>query len=198
MTHVTTEESDALRKRGAFIVSLLPQTAYLESRSDPAVSLSCHETVLRPLLHAAAGAWVYELKEEGDTFAAGRTILVRTGRKYRIQVSGEPIIGHEAFWNAGGGKRGSIMLLFRSSELPAAAIFSHCVNVFIANNPSGVHSPAAVRYARAATGTGSFIAAMLSRTNGMQWLSFHGTHAELLPLFELAKCLVTNPKVDPF
>lgn len=196
MNTVTAIEVEALTTKRAFTVCVIPGEVYFASRQDQSTPLDCHETVLRPLLQTAAEAWVYELKEGSEAFESGRSILTRQAGKFRIELTGEPIKGHELFWNAAGGKRGSIVLLFKPAELPAQQILPHCERVFIVNNPSTPHSPAAMRYVREATADGGLICGLLSRSNGMQWLSFHGHPDQLLPLFAQAKA-ITGKALKP-
>lgn len=196
MNEVTSAESQAIATRGAFTVSVLPSSVYVQTRADQSVSLPWHDTVLRPLLAAATEAWVYEMNEDSNTFRSAGTMLVRKAGKYQIRLGGEPITGRELFWNASGGQRGSIVLLFNAEEVPAAAVFPHCERVFIVNNPSTPHSPAAIRYVKSATSDGKLLAGMLSRTNGLQWLSFHGRPERLERLFARAKALVGGPNAD--
>ncbi len=190
VNEITTAEKEALAAKGAFTVSVLPSSVYFETRANQAVSLPWHDTVLRPLLAVAAQAWVYEMQEGSDTFKSAETILMRKAGKYEIQLGGEPIKGHELFWNASGGQRGSIALLFAPTEIPTTAVFPHCERAFLINNPSVPHSPAAIRYVKSATSDGRLVAGMLSRTNGLQWLSFHGAFEPLARLFVQAKALV--------
>lgn len=189
MNAVTATEAEALDTKGAFTLCVIPSEVYFASRSDPSLTLQCHETVLRPLLRSAGEAWVYELKPGSEALLSGGDILARKAGKYQILLGGEAIKGHELFWNSAGGKRGSILLLFNPPEFPAAEILPHCERAFIVNNPSVPHSPAALRHAKAATSRGVLLAAMLSRSNGMQWLSMHGPSALLAPLFAQAKAL---------
>lgn len=196
MNTVTAIEVEALTTKRAFTVCVIPSAVYFASRSDQSITLACHETVLRPLLQAAVEGWVYELKESSEAFESGRSILTRQAGKYRIGLDGEPIKGHELFWNAAGGKRGSVVLLFKPAGLPAQQILPHCERVLIFNNPTTPHSPAAIRYVRAATSDGALIGGLLSRSNGMQWLSFHGHPDQLLPLYVQAKA-ITGKALKP-
>ena len=196
MYGITAVEKEALATKGAFTVSVLPSSVYFETRANQAVSLPWHDSVLRPLLAVAAQAWVYEMKEDSDTFRSAGTILIRKAGKYEIQLNAEPIKGHELFWNASGGKRGSIALLFAANEVPTNSIFPHCERAFLINNPSVPHSPAAIRFVKSATSDGRMVAGMLSRTNGLQWLSFHGAFEPLAMLFAQAKVLVNGVKAN--
>lgn len=187
MYAVTAEEAAALRTKGAFTVGVIPSSVYFASRANQSLSLPCHEAVLRPLLQCAVQAYVFELKEASEVFEAGRSFLTRKAGNYEISLTEEPIKGHELFWNAAGGKRGSIVLLFNPADLPAARVFPHCECAYIVDNPSVPHSPAAMRNVKAATSDGGLIAGVFSRTNGIQWLSFHAHPDLLIPLFAQAK-----------
>lgn len=197
MNTVTDIETAALEAKGAFTVCVIPSSEYFASRSDPSAALTCHDTVLRPLLDSAVEVWAYELKEPSEALEYGRSILIREAGKYRIRLGGDPITGHERFWNAAGGARGSIAFVFEPAAFPAARILPHCDRVFVVNNPSTPHSPAAMRFAKATTSRGNRIVAMLSRTNGLQWLSIHGCAEQLVPLFSLARSLTQGSGSPP-
>jgi len=190
MNAATASEVEALEAKSAFTVGVIPRDLYFATRANQSLSLQCHENVLRPLLRVTLEAWAYELTSGSSVMASAGDILARNGGKYKISLHSEPITGHELFWNASGGQRGSIVMLFKPNELPASEIFPHCERAFIVNNPSVPHSPAAYRYVKTAVASGSVMAAMLSRSNGMQWLSFHGIPALLIPMYSLAKSLV--------
>lgn len=182
-------QSETLIEKCAFTVCVVPSSIWLPTRNNQSVSLPWHESVLRPLLRCASEAWAYEMKEGTDVFESARSILEKQAGKYRVALSGDPIRGHELFWNAAGGKRGSIALLFRKDEVPAAEIFPYCERAFVVSNPSTPHTPAAYRYSKIATASGEFVVGMLSRTNGLQWLSFHGSYELVSSLYSQARAL---------
>jgi hypothetical protein len=182
-------EAETLIAKRAFTVCVVPSSIWLPTRNNQSVSLPAHEFVLRPLLRCAIEAWAYEMNEVTDVFEAARDILDKRAGKYRIDLSGEPIRGHELFWNAAGGKRGSIALLFRKDEVPGAEVFPYCERAFVVSNPSTPHTPAAYRYSKSATESGECVVAMFSRSNGLQWLSFHGSFEHIAPLFSQAGAL---------
>jgi hypothetical protein len=153
------------------------------------MALECHETVLRPLLQSATEVWVYGLKEGSSAMDAAKGMVKRQADKHLI-APGTPtdadlIRGREPFWNAAGGQRGSVVLWLEPGRFPAG-IFAHCERAYVLNNPSAAHTPVAFRGVQAAVAPGTTIAAMLSCTNGMQWLSFHAAPHLLGPLFAQA------------
>ena len=192
MSSITPVEIEALKSKGAFMISVIPTELYLASRADPSLSMECHGTVLRPLLEAATQAWAYELDAGSKALKSAGHILTRKAGKYAIALQGDPITGHEVFWNSGGGERGSIVLLFEPSGFPAATILPHCERVFIVNNPSVAHSPAAFRFVKTMVASEGSIAVMLTRSNGIQWLSVHAAPSLIVPLYAKAKSMIRN------
>jgi hypothetical protein len=189
MTPPQAEEMAALERYGAFTVAVIPQDLYLASRANPAMALECHETVLRPLLQSATEVWVYGLKEGSRAMDAAKGMVKRQADKHLIApdtpTDGDLIRGRESFWNAAGGQRGSVVLWLEPERFPAG-IFAHCERAYVLNNPAAAHTPAAFQWVKTAVTSGTTVAAMLSCTNGMQWLSFHAAPSLLSPLFAQA------------
>jgi hypothetical protein len=187
-------EREELASKGAFTVSLVPTVTWLASRAQPARPLPCHESVLRPLTRAAFEAWAYDLDKDPDVFDSAKSVVERKTGKHKINLGADVISGHELFWNAAGGRRGSIVLLFQYSAIPGSVIFPHCEAVHVFANPSSPETPSAYRFVRRGVSRRGVIAAMFSRTNGVQWLAFHGASEPIALLFEQAKSLVGSAR----
>src|SRR5574343_289393 len=124
--------------------------------------MPCHREVLLPLLRHASEAWVYALRPDSPALAAAQGILTPCQGKFRVALMGDPVTGHERFWNAGGGERGSIVLVLEATRFPTD-ILAYCQKVFIAGNPSVPHTPAAFRFASRVCQSANALAVMLTR-----------------------------------
>lgn len=183
-------ELTALKTTGAFTIRIVPSAAWLAIRSQQNQALPWHETVLRRLLAATVNAWVYELKPGSEAFDSAGGIVRREAGKYAIDLSGEPIKGHELFWNASGGKRGSILMVIPIANFPGNQIFPHCQKAFVVNNHTVPHTPAAIRYARSLLTNEQFVCCLLSRTNGFEWISLYASPDILAKLMTQARSLI--------
>jgi hypothetical protein len=183
---------EVLARTGSFTVRVVPSADWLAIRQHQNQPLPWHESVLRPILKATVSAWVYELGEESPVLAAARTILRRDRGKYAIDLSSEPILGHELLWNASGGVRGSIVLTMPVSQFPGPEIFQHCQDAFVVGNSTVPHTPSAVRLARSAVADGQTLCCLLSRTNGFEWMSIHSSPANLERLLVEARSMVAK------
>ncbi len=188
---ISSNVREALRCTGTFMLRVVPSARWLAIRPNQHQALPEHETVLRPLLAAASEAWVYELRPDSDVFNVARSILVRERGKYRIDLASEPILGYELLWNASGGQRGSIALVFPSSRYVGRDIYPCCQRAFVVGNSTVPHSAAAIRLARSKVESGH-ICCLLSRTNGFEWISVYAPSSELEPMLEEAQSLVVE------
>jgi len=189
---ITAVLQDGLKKTGAFTVRVMPSEAWLAIRQAQHQALPWHESVLRPLFEAASGAWVYELKNSPEIFAVADGILRKDRGKYAIDLSTDPITGHELLWNASGGKRGTIVITMPVDLFPSATIFPHCQDAFVVSNPTVAQSPAALRFARGAVADEQNLCCLLSRTNGFEWFSIYTAMPKLEELFVMARSQVVK------
>ncbi len=183
---------EGLKKTGTFTVRVMPSEAWLAIRQAQHQPLPWHESVLRPLLGEADAAWAYELKNAPEIFHVAGGILRPERGKYAIDLTVDPITGHELLWNASGGKRGSIVIKMRASRFPGAVVFPNCEDAFVVNNPTVAHSPAALRFARASVADEQNLCCLLSRTNGFEWFSIYTAMPRLEQLFVMARSLVAK------
>lgn len=181
-----------LARTGAFTVRVMPSDDWLAIRQAQHQALPWHESVLRPLLRAADAAWAYELKHAAEIFAVAGAILRLERGKYAIDLDAEPIVGHELLWNASGGVRGSIVIQMPIARFPGDRVFRHCQDAFVVGNSTVAHSPAALRFARAAVADGKTLCCILSRTNGFEWFSVYTSLPTLESLFVDARSLVAR------
>lgn len=181
---------EALLRAGSFMLRVVSSADWLAIRSEQHQALLAHETVLRPLLSSCSEAWAYEIKEPSPVFAVAKNILHRERGKFRIDLSGDPIRGHELFWNASGGQRGSIALVIPAAVFPAELLYSNCQQAFILGNSTVPHTPGALRFARAKVAGGDTVCCLLSRTNGLEWISVFASPDALESMLLQAQSLV--------
>lgn len=181
----------ALLKGGCFVLRVMPSSEWIAIRSDQHQALPWHESVLRPLLAATTEAWAYEIKLASRVHQVAGTRLRLERGKYRIDLTGDAIRGHELLWNASGGQRGSIALVVPRSRW-SHTIYENCQRAFVLGNSTVPHTPAAVRLARAKAQDGEHICCLLSRTNGFEWISVYAAAPDLEALFQQARALVTE------
>lgn len=153
---------------------------------DEKSKLPVHEKVLRPLLEAASECWAYGLTERSAVFKAAKGILTRVKGKYRVALEGDPISGHELFWNAQGGQRGTIVILIPRAKFDAKRIFSHCKDVWSFDNFLTGHSPAAIRFARESVIASDSVAVCLPRNNGIEWMDVYVNPKRVQKLYDIA------------
>ncbi len=173
---------DALDRTSSFTAVLLSWKQNWEDESAPR---TVHETVLRPLLAAADECWAYGLRPESKALAAA-PIRGMTRSRHELDLSGDPIRGHEFFWNAHGGKRGSVVISIPADRLDAKAVFANCLEAIVVGNPGAGHSPAALAYAKRRIHEGSHIVACLPRNNGIQWMDIFAPKPLLFSLYATA------------
>ena len=159
---------------------------------DYSTKLPRHESVLRPLLESATERWAYELQPNSDAFFAAEQIVTKHGAKYEINAEGESILGHEYFWNASGGMRGTIVLLLPVASLPFE-VFAHCQKVFSFSNPSVGHTPSAFRFAKEKINADkNLVACLLPRNNGFEWIDFYAHTDIVCDLFNKARATCSS------
>ena len=129
---------------GTFSVQLVSSSTRWHYREDG--KLPAHDKVLRPLLKVATECWAYGIKPASDVYLAASDILERDKGRYRICLEGDPVGGHELFWNAHGGKRGTIVILVPRLKFDAEAIFRGGHEAFVVANFRTGHTPAAIRF----------------------------------------------------
>src|SRR5688500_843665 len=85
-----------------------------------------HDSVIRPLLYTAESCYVYGIAQGSDVQKAAGNILTKVNGKHSVRLDRDSIAGHEYFWNASGGKRGSVVFLVAIHTFAPAVIFPHC------------------------------------------------------------------------
>lgn len=182
-----TPDMQALVERSScFSVLLLSRD---QKWSDEGTHHTIHDSVLRPLLSIANECWAYGMDESSETFLAARAILHKEGRRHRVLLSGDPVTGYERFWNAHGGKRGSIALAVPFESLQPDAIFTHCRRCFLLTNYRAAHSSAAISYAQRKVQDQRHLVICLPRNNGLEWLDVFAPKPLAFSLFTKARVL---------
>jgi hypothetical protein len=161
-----------------FTIGMLSQD---EKWADEHTAHPAHDAILRPLLAASSECWVYGLKPDSEAQVAASEILVAERGKYRVNADGDPVVGYEYFWNARGGKRGTIVIIIPAERFPRE-IFLHCRGAWVFNNYRAGHTPAAINFAKKKAKEGSVVVC-LPRNNGFEWAEVLAPEPLLLQLF---------------
>lgn len=172
------------RQAGTFTLELLPGDA---SRFDERRSLAIHETVLRPLLAWATQCWAYGVEPGSEVHASAGSLLTKAGRKHAVALDGDPILGHELFWNASGGKRGTIVILGPRDTFDHEALIRHASSVWTFGNFLSGHTPSAIRMARDTVKEQALVACCLPRNNGIQWIDIYSEPAHAVQMLLAAR-----------
>jgi len=172
-----------IAKSGVFTIGMVPRNRDFE----PDEQLPSHTKILRPLLAVASECWVYDLKPRGPVYKSAAPILEPEKGRFRVRLEGDPVAGHELFWNADSGRRGTIVILVPADKFPAEKIFRACNGVWAFTNFLTGHTPAAARFARSQTKSPTLVAACLPRNNGIEWLDLFAEPRHALALFDLAR-----------
>ena len=173
------ELREFIQRRGHFSVCLAPMFYKVEA------PLRCHESVLRPLLRIASQGYVYGVSQDSAIWPGSGLLHAERGR-HRIAMDGEPIVGHERFWNAGGGRRGSVVFLCSEEASRSTAIFKHTSRPGITYNMGAGHTPSAVRFARRSVASGGTVAILLPRNNGIEYMDVIAEPGLAVRLFDHA------------
>ena len=186
--HYWSECVRALRAQSSFRLTLVTNGDYAKNESLPA-----HRKVLRPLLAAASECIAYDVGSEFLDAGGGDDIFLPFGRRYRLDLRKELITGHEPFWNAPAGHRGSVLILLPTMSIrEATEIFRYCYSPYVVTNLRNAYTAAAVRAARTQA-SNSHIAFLLSKSNGIQWLHVFAPRHQLRKLFRLAATTCVVP-----
>jgi hypothetical protein len=176
-----------IERSSNFTLSLLSRD---EAYADPHTSHRIHATVLRPLLARADACWAYGIDKESEAWRAAQDILTPEKGKFRVELraapGGDPVSGREYFWNASGGKRGTIVITLPLADFPAD-VFAACREVWSFDNYRAGHSPAAVKFAQASIAAGTHVAVCLPRNNGIQWAELFAPKPQVFALYAQAR-----------
>jgi hypothetical protein len=184
--------SDALaliERSSNFTIALLSRKERWENEGR---HFSVHDTVLRPLLAMADECWAYGVQENSEVFLAAKTILSKEGRRHRVLLVGDPVTGHELFWNAYGGKRGTIAISIPAEKFDADKVFPHCLRTIVVTNYRAGHNPAAISYAQRKIDDGTHVVVCLPRNNGMEWAEIFAPKPLVFSLFAKAQALCSD------
>ena len=177
-----------IAEHGTFSVELVASGRYDEDARLPA-----HDKVLRPLLQAATECWAYGVRPGSDVDRAAKGLLQAARGKHRVSLDDDPLTGHEQFWNAQGGRRGTIVILTQRARFDAAKLFRGCREAFVLTNFRSAHTPAALRFARERARVDDMVAVCLPRNNGIEWMDVHVRPALALEFFDVARVACSSP-----
>jgi hypothetical protein len=173
-----------VKTRGTFSLQVVPRSVWFGL--DQRLSLPQHKTVLQPLLAAASACWAYEIAEGTEVHAAAASILTKSKGKHLVCLEGDPITGRELFWNASGGKRGTLVVVVPADKFDGASVFPHCDSTRAMSNPSSGHTPSAYKFARSLVSNSDVVACCIPRNNGFEWMDIVARPEAAAALFQQA------------
>jgi len=177
-------DRDIVARVGTFSIELISAKLLWRPYAEDA-KLPAHKKVLRPLLAAATECWVYDIKPKSDVVRAAKGLLEQDQGRHRVRLDGDPITGHELFWNAHSGRRGTIVILMPRTRFDAESIFRGGHGAFVFENFLTAHTPAAIRFARQRVAAADLVAVCLPATNGMEWMDIFVKPKHALKLFDV-------------
>jgi len=180
---LTPEDQQLIERSSNFTISLLSRE---QAWGDATASHQVHKTVLLPLLGMAEECWAYGLVKGSQVWRSAADILTPERGKFRVNVSGDPVTGRELFWNASGGKRGTIVMVAPLARFNPEAIFSACRGAWIFENYRSGHTPAAVKLAQSRLESQRHIVFCLPRNNGIEWIEVFAPKPQVFDLYSLA------------
>ena len=173
-----------------FIVNLLTRD---ECYADPHTSHSVHKTVLKRLIDISDGCWVYGKADDSEVWQCVSDILIPHREKFKLNTSGDPFSGREAFWNAHCGRRGTIVISVPMDRF-SPEVFRHCKSARVSTNPGAANSPSAIRFAKTASEDQSHIVFCLPRNNGIEWMAVFPPPQALQELYNCAHAMCGGGK----
>lgn len=187
---VSAAQESRLSESLTFQVKVVPTDIWWSMLATQDQPLPWHETVLRPILQSATQAWAYELPEGSAVQRSAGAIVAKRQGKFALDLGAELIHGHELFWNASGGQRGSIAIVSPVAAFPGSKVFPHCHKALVVGNPSVAHSPSALRFAKAKLASGNNVVCVFPRNNGFEYFDLYVPQQAILTLFSQALALV--------
>jgi hypothetical protein len=139
-----------LAKLGSFRAELISDEV---ETLEPEESVAAHRKVIRPLLAAADECYVYGLRRGSPLLAQCEAILSPDRGRYALDLSREVVVGYEPLWNATARDRGSIVAVVPTAAFDRA-VFRSALRFYVISNPNISHTPAAIRFCRAAAKAG--------------------------------------------
>ena len=188
----TAEDRELLGRSSNFTISLLSRE---QAWGDAAASHQVHKTVLLPLLEVADECWAYGAPNESEVWQSAADILVPARGKHRIRTSGDPVTGRELFWNASGGRRGTVVIVVPLAKFEPERIFAACRGAWIFGNYRAGHTPAAVKFAQLRLESKKHVVFCLPRNNGIEWAEVFAPKPQVFDLYALA-CKTADPQRD--
>jgi hypothetical protein len=163
--------------------------------------LQVHEQVIRPLFNASMETYVYRGTAKPRKYYTGdiipgseplelenESILKPANGKYIFDKTKECITGHEYLWNVKRYKRGSIVMILKNN-FDFSEIFKHCYNPGDLSNPNTGQSPGLVRLCKKIRREKNAITAVLSASNGIQYMTIYASDEVIEKIKSLADSL---------
>jgi hypothetical protein len=150
--------------------------------------IAAHSMVIRPLLASASEAYLWPASTDRASVEFPSSILIRERNRYKLDLMQDVLSGHERFWNAGGGRRGEIVIRLKEEPPNLVEIFMHCSPPCVLSSRYQLTrdgAQAAVRYCDKCISDND-IAFYFSSSNGIQHLSVFAPESKILRLFQTA------------
>ena len=188
----TDEIHQVIERSSNFTVRLLSRE---ENREDEHTSHRVHATVLRPLLAIAEECWAYGIEKDSEVWRCALGILSPARGRYKVDTAGDPVTGREFFWNAHGGKRGTIVMVVPIAKFRPEETFKECREAWVFDNYRSGHSLAALKYATSKLEARSHIVFCLPRNNGIEWAEVFAPKPLVFELYAQAVAHSSPPLV---
>ena len=138
-----------------------------------------HELVIRPLLENSLCAYVYQQrksKEDPEDFEPfdlkKETFLIPEQGKFRFDTTQECIRGREYLWNAGGHKRGSIIMILEPGRVDFSQLSKNTYRPGFDATPNMGNTLSAVKRCKEERAKGH-IAICFPASNGIDWMDIY-------------------------
>jgi hypothetical protein len=172
-----------IERSSNFTISLLSRD---EAWGDPNSPRRVHQTVLQPLLAVAEECWAYGIEKGSAVWKSAADILTPEKGKFRVKTTGDPVTGRELFWNASGGKRGTIAVVVPLALFKPEQTFAACRGAWVFENYRSGHTPAAVKLAQARIESQDQLVFCLPRNNGIEWIEVFASNPQVFDLYAQA------------
>lgn len=176
----------AVLEQGMFVVSALTRSEWDEwttngfAATDISAALPAHERVIGPLVRGATSVQVFAPSE---ALVADEPALEKKGRSTFFAPDGDPLHGHERFWNSFFGRHHGIVIATTEAQA-ASSLVGAADPIVLASEyqlAKGVRR-SAIKAARAHATAGR-VAVAISGNNGLGVLAFFAEGETLHRLF---------------
>lgn len=153
----------------------------------------CNSMIV-PLIGYCLEIRVFGQKKEDELVSKNSDIFEYKGNGTYIKVDGSSVLGHESYWGADKGGRGTIVMVLECEPEKLGDVLSKSYNPGFIANVAGVSGRSAVKFALDSIVEERRIAILLSANRGMAELYLHVKAAMIPDLLKLAfeRCQYTD------